>query len=114
MKRHARNSLGVVALVLGGIGIVLPLLPTTPFIILAAFAFSKSSPRLHAYLLNHRVFGPMIVDWRENGGIAPRYKVVATLMMASVLAFSYFTGGSQTVLIIQGIVMIGAASYVLS
>ena len=50
---------------------MLPILPTTPFVILAAFAFSQSSPRIEAWLLNSRVFGPMIADWRTYGTTAP-------------------------------------------
>ncbi len=62
--------LGVVFLMIGGIGVVLPLLPTTPFVLVAAGCFAKSSPRMHAWLLANRVFGPMIVDWEKEVRIA--------------------------------------------
>ena len=65
-------ALGFLALGLGALGVVLPLLPTTPFVLLAAFAFARSSERWHAWLLNHRIFGPIITDWREHGAIRAR------------------------------------------
>ena len=78
-------GIGVVSVVLGVLGIVLPLLPTTPFMILAAWCFAKSSPRLHGWLLAHPRFGPMIVDWRDHRAIRPGAKRAAVLAMA--LAF---------------------------
>ncbi|MDO5059604.1 MAG: YbaN family protein, partial [Neisseria sp.] len=54
---------GAIAFSLGVIGIFLPVLPTTPFILLAAACWAKASPRFHQWLLNHRYFGPMVADW---------------------------------------------------
>ncbi len=56
---------GLMSLGLGMIGVFLPLLPTVPFILLAAFCFSKSSDRLHGWLTNHSKFGPIIEVWRR-------------------------------------------------
>ena len=106
--------LGWAALALGVIGVVLPVLPTTPFVILAAFGFSKGSPRMHSYLENHRTFGPMIADWRENGAIAPRYKAIAVVMMTAALTGSIIAGLRPQLIMIQAVCMIGAATYVLS
>ena len=64
-------TLGYVSLGLGVIGLLLPVLPTTPFILLAAFAFSKSSEKLHGWLLNHRLYGPLITNWQRHGVIRP-------------------------------------------
>ena len=64
-------TLGYVSLGLGIIGLLLPVLPTTPFILLAAFAFSKSSEKLHGWLLNHRLYGPLITNWQRHGVIRP-------------------------------------------
>ncbi|ENY71603.1 hypothetical protein G114_12328 [Aeromonas diversa CDC 2478-85] len=61
--------LGWLSLITGVIGIVLPLLPTTPFVLLAAALFARSSPRFHAWLLDHRYFGPLILDWQQHRGI---------------------------------------------
>ena len=57
---------GILFVVLGAIGAVLPLLPTTPFVLVAAWCFARSSPRLHRWLLESRLFGPMLRDWEEN------------------------------------------------
>ena len=114
MKRGLWFLLGWLALVLGAIGVVLPVLPTTPFVILAAFAFSNGSPRMHRYLENHRTFGPMIADWRAHGAIAPRYKAIAVIMMAAALTGSIIAGLRVEALVIQALCMAGAATYVLS
>ena len=83
----ALNIAGVLAVLLGVIGIFLPLLPTTPFLLLAAACFARSSPRMHHYLMTHRVFGPYLRNYHEGRGIPARAKVLALLMMWSSLAY---------------------------
>lgn len=78
---------GVLALLLGVLGVVLPLLPTTPFVILAAFCFSRSSERLHQWLLNQRLFGPLIRDWEAHGVIPLRVKWLSTSMMLVLVSY---------------------------
>jgi uncharacterized membrane protein YbaN (DUF454 family) len=82
MRRWLWWLLAWVALALGLIGIVVPGLPTTPFILLAAWAAARGSARLHAWLHAHRAFGPMIRDWQAQGAVSPRAKRVALLTMA--------------------------------
>lgn len=113
-RRYAWFTLGWVALMLGAIGVVLPLLPTTPFIILAAFAFGRSSRRLQNWLENNRTFGPIIAEWRTNGAIAPRYKAIAIMMMLAAFSASIAMDIAALVLIIQGVCMAGAAGFILS
>lgn len=74
---------GVLSLVLGFIGIFLPLLPTTPFVLLAAFCFSRGSERWEAWLVGHPRFGPMVMNWRRERAVPLRAKQLATVMMAA-------------------------------
>ncbi|MGY2964341.1 MULTISPECIES: YbaN family protein [Pseudomonas] len=83
-SRIARLLFGLLAYVSLGIGlvaIVVPGLPTTEFILLAAWAATKSSPRLSAWLENHRLFGPILLNWRNGKIIARRAKISATVSM---------------------------------
>lgn len=73
---------GVLALALGIVGIFLPLLPTTPLVLLAAFCFARGSTRCERWLLTHPRFGPMIRDWRLRRAIPRRVKHLAWAMMA--------------------------------
>lgn len=77
---------GLVALVLGGLGIFLPVLPTTPFILLAAACFARSSRRFHDALLGHRLLGPIIQEWQTHRAMQKRVKRWAYLLM--LLSFS--------------------------
>lgn len=114
MTKLIWTACGLIALALGAIGVVLPGLPTTPFIILAAFCFTKGSPRLAAMLDGHRIFGPILEEWRARGAIAPRFKAIAVAMMALTFAVSLALGLPIVILIIQAICMSGAAAYVLT
>ena len=107
-------GLGLLALGLGGVGVILPVIPTTPFVILAAFCFSRGAPRLGAWLENSRLWGPILLDWRENGAIAPRYKAIAVTMMAAVFVYSLVAGAPVWVLALQAGLMGVGAAYVLS
>ncbi len=91
---HARRwlwlLLAYVALGLGIIGIFLPGLPTTPFVLLAAFAAARGSKRLHARLLAHRTFGPMIREWQASGAVNRRakYWAIGTMALSSLIMFA--------------------------
>lgn len=82
MKRQLYLIAGLLSVGLGAIGVILPLLPTVPFMILAAFCFAQSSPRLEAWLLNHEVFGQHIRNWRERKAITRRGKWAALTAFA--------------------------------
>lgn len=73
---------GGLALATGLVGIVLPLLPTTPFVLLAAFCFARGHPPLEAWLLAHPRFGPMVRNWRARRVIPLRAKQLAWTMMS--------------------------------
>lgn len=80
---------GLLSTSAGLIGIALPLLPTVPFLILAAFCFTRSSPRLEAKLLNHPRYGPHIRLWRERGAISRKGKWAATIAFAVSIALAF-------------------------
>ncbi len=105
---------GCLALALGAVGVVLPLLPTTPFVILAAFAFGKSVPALRHRLERNRIFGPMIADWQATGAIAPRAKALAVAMMAVALGFGLASGMPFAAKLLQVAVIAAAATFVLT
>jgi uncharacterized protein len=88
LRRWPYLLLAWIALALGLIGVVLPGLPTTPFILLAAWAAARGSTRLHRWMRAHRLFGPMIRDWEAHGAVSRRAKWIASLtMLASAVIF---------------------------
>jgi uncharacterized membrane protein YbaN (DUF454 family) len=82
-RRAAWALAGALALVVGLIGVVVPLLPTTPFVLLAAFCFARSSERCERWMLEHARFGPIVRDWRARRAVPLRAKQFATVMMAT-------------------------------
>lgn len=80
--RAALIVLGALALAIGIIGLFVPGLPTTVFVLIAAACAARGSPRFHDWLLGHRVFGPIIRDWQEGGRVSRPAKRAATVSMA--------------------------------
>lgn len=91
MKKPALRLLGLAAVLLGAIGVVVPLLPTTPFLILAAYCFARSHPEWEARLLSHRSFGPAILAWRDRRAIPRLAKLTATGLMAISILVGWLT-----------------------
>jgi uncharacterized membrane protein YbaN (DUF454 family) len=85
------RALALLSLALGFLGMFLPLLPTTPFILLAAWAAARSSPRLLAWLEQHRLFGQMLRDWRQGGVVSRKAKWGATSVMSASAVFLLLT-----------------------
>jgi len=77
MVRWLYLAIGWLCVVSGAIGVVLPGWPTTIWMILATYFFARSSPRFYNWLMNHRVFGPLIRDWRDGKGMSARAKTMA-------------------------------------
>lgn len=75
---------------LGILGVFLPGLPTTPFVLLSAFCAARGSRRLHAWLLAHRTFGPMIRDWQATGSVTRRAKwwAIGTMALSALIMFA--------------------------
>lgn len=87
--RWAWWLLAYLSLGLGIVGIAVPGLPTVPFVLLSAFAAARGSHRLHAWLLAHRRFGPMIRDWQQHGAVSRRSKrlAIGTMALCAVILF---------------------------
>lgn len=113
-KRIALILIGFVSLALGALGVFLPLLPTTPFVLVAAIAFAKSSDRLHQWLVDHDIFGPLIADWREHGAISRRTKVISVLSMIAILVISTLLAMPTHVIVIQAVVLSCSAVFILT
>lgn len=114
MFRSLWLVIGLASLALGIAGLVLPLLPTTPFALLAAYCFGRSSPRLHHRLLNNRNLGPLILNWQQHRAIAPRAKLMAVLSMAAVFGISFVVGAPERVIIIQAVILPATCLFILS
>ena len=107
-------TLGWLSVGLGIAGAVLPILPTTPFMLLAAYCFARSSPRLHAWIVNHPTFGPPVRNWQSHGAITRRAKLLATGSMVAVLGISLALGLRWEVVAVQAVAMLGAATFILT
>jgi len=88
IKKYLLMSLGVTFVILGMIGALLPVLPTTPFLLLALTCFANSSPRFHKILLNNRWFGNDLQQWEENRSIARASKIKAMMLIVVTFAMS--------------------------
>lgn len=86
--RVALVAAGTLCVAAGVIGIFLPLLPTTPFLLLAAACYARASRRLYGWLLGHPRLGPLILDWRRHGALPYRVKLTAIGLMAASLGSS--------------------------
>jgi len=86
-------------------GTYVPLLPTVPFLLLAASCFARSSERLHSWLLSHPIFGKLITDWQRYGAIGRRAKVFSTLSIALALLIPAFIGVAPVILVVQSVVL---------
>lgn len=105
MKRAVWLVLGFLFLGIGAVGIVLPLLPTVPFLLLTAFCFARASERLHHWLINHNTFGPPIADWQERGAIGRKAKLLATASIGAAFVVPFLVGVSAKILAIQVVVL---------
>ena len=106
--------IGILSLGCGIAGTVLPLVPTTPFVLVSVFAFAKSSPRLHNWLINHPKFGPLIQNWQQHGAIDRRTKTIALTVMVLTPIVTWLIGASSLVVIIQIIVLSCSAIFIVT
>lgn len=108
MKRLIFRMLGFLAVALGAVGAVLPIMPTVPFLLLAVYFFARSSPELEQKILDHPHWGPQVRDWRERRAISRKSKTIAILAMTVGAVFTWYTLGapyyyiSLAILVIAG------------
>ena len=89
MKRYFWMLLGFMSLGMAYLGVILPGLPYSPFIVFAAYCFAKSSPRMHAWIMNHRIFGPFITNWNHKRVFPLKLKYFMLISMSASLALMY-------------------------
>jgi uncharacterized membrane protein YbaN (DUF454 family) len=109
--KFALNLIGGIAVVLAILGVFLPLLPTTPFLLLASACFARGSTRLHGWLLNNRVFGEYLRNYEQGRGIPLRGKVTALVMLWASIGYSAFTVVSTGLIAMLITIAIGVTIY---
>ncbi len=107
-------GIGSGAVALGAAGLIVPLVPTTPFLLVAAWAFSRSSPRLHGWLVTHPRFGPAIRDWQRHRAISRRAKFWAMVAIAATIATSLALGVGAAILAVQLVALACVTLFILS
>ncbi|MFA7431199.1 MAG: YbaN family protein [Rhodospirillaceae bacterium] len=115
MRNKLYTTIGWLFIGLAGLGVALPVLPTTPFVLLAAWAFAKGSPRLERWLIEHPRFGPLLRDWRGHRRIPLHAKILSVSMMAASLGhLVFFSSVPGIAVLAAGLLMLIGAAYVLS
>ncbi|NWN83224.1 MAG: YbaN family protein [Halomonas sp.] len=114
VSRIAWCSLTYGCIGLGTAGMVLPLLPTTPFLLLAAWSAPKGSPRLSRWLHTHRRFGPILLAWRERRAIPRRAKALAVMLLTVSWAMLWAGGVPTPGLMASGLLFVAVAGFVLT
>jgi uncharacterized membrane protein YbaN (DUF454 family) len=92
MKKFLWKILGFISLGMAYIGVVTPGVPYSPFVVFAAYCFAKGSPRMHAWLYNHKLFGPFLTNWGEKRVFPQKMKYFMLFMMSTSLVIMYVTG----------------------
>lgn len=116
MKRIVFIAIGSISLGLGILGVFLPVLPTTPFLLLSAWLYARSSARLYHWLLNHKYFGAYIKDFIEDKAISLPAKIISLLMMWATIICTIFIAvrGKLILQILLAIIAFAVSGYILS
>jgi uncharacterized protein len=113
--RWAWLVLGFTCLGLGFVGAFLPVMPTTVFILIAAYAFARSSPRFYGWLLRHPTFGPLIRNWRAGRGLTTRAKITAvTMIVLTIGSSAIFFVSSLWVRILLVVIAVSVITFLLT
>jgi uncharacterized membrane protein YbaN (DUF454 family) len=113
MKRILLIVCGSISLALGAVGVIIPVLPTTPFVLLAAGCFSASSPKAYRFLLRSRFFGPYIEHYRNGGGISKAAKARGIIVLWVLLTVSGIVVGKLWLVPVLAAVGIGVTLHLL-
>ena len=105
---------GLTSVAIGAVGLVVPLLPTTPFLLVSAFAFARSSERLSRWLREHRSFGPLIDNWHRDGSIDRNVKRIAIVFILITPVVTWLFGVPLWVIACQVAVLSAAAIFILT
>ena len=92
LKKALWTTLGLISLGMAYIGVITPGIPYSPFVVFAAYCFSKGSERLHKWLYNHKLFGPFLTNWGEKRVFPQKMKYFMLAMMTTSLIIMSFTG----------------------
>lgn len=111
LRRRLWLALAWICVGLASAGVVLPLVPTTPFLLVAAWAAARSSPELHAWILDHPRFGPLLQDWQEHRALRPRTKIIALLLLAASWGIMMATVEPPLARIIASVIMLIVAVF---
>jgi len=112
IKNFLFAGAGLVCLLLGIIGIVLPLLPTTPFLLLAAACFARSSDKFHDWLITHPRLGPVIVSWQKHRCMVPKVKRMATVLILLSFTVSVYLVDYIALKVVLLVVMCGLLIFI--
>ena len=112
--RHVWTALGLINVALGIVGAFLPVMPTTVFLIIAAWCFAKGSPKLHNWLMSHQRFGPPLRNWQDHGAIPRRTKILAISMIAASFAITVFVGTATWVLVILALILVSVSTFIVT
>lgn len=115
MKKLFYLGLGWISVGFAITGLILPILRTTPMLLVAIWAFSRSSPAMAEKIRTHRVFGPPIRNWQDNGAISLKAKILALFIMCLMGSWLWYFGNAPTWLaIVVTVILVGVAAYVSS
>jgi len=111
MKKILWNTLGILSLVMAYIGVITPGLPYSPFVVFAAYCFSNGSETLHAWIYNHKLFGPFLTNWTEKRVFPLKMKYMMLITMSVSLAMMFVGNVPLRGIIYTALFMLGVACW---
>ena len=114
MKKSILLGIGWLCVGLGFVGVFVPGIPTTIFLIIALWAFARSSKKFHTWLLNHKRFGPILHNWQEYKVVPLRAKILMVILQTSVVIIVHYTFDNLIITLGLAITLVIVASYVIS